>query len=156
MAAREQFMGVVLFAMYLGINLSALLLAAQSQQREVPSQQHGSDALRGAQVHHVHHCYLWLEQVSGSGVNVVINTLFGMPDVIRVAMPSPWPHPEQHHLHPFHLDAVSFQITYQLKIVAALIASRILLRKKFRPRAGFRSVAHCRRYPRAAFAQRQQ
>ena len=28
-----------------------------------------------------------------------------------------------------HLDAVTFQITYQLKIVAALLASRVLLKK---------------------------
>ena len=134
MAAREQLIGVVLFAMYLGINLSALLLAAQSQQKE--KRYLNSTAVTLSEVLKLITSILAIygsSKSAGAAVRVVINTLFGMPDqMIRVAMPSLLYTIQNNiiYIALSHLDAVSFQITYQLKIVAALVASRILLRKK--------------------------
>ena len=59
-----------------------------------------------------------------------------MPDqMLRVAVPSLLYTIQNNVIYAAlgHLDAVTFQITYQLKIVAALLASRLLLKKRISP-----------------------
>ena len=134
MPAREHVVGMVLFAMYLCINLSALLLAAQSQQQ--PRRYLNSTAVTLSEVLKLITSIIAIYGTSKSAtaaLNVIVRTLFGMPDqMLRVAMPALLYTIQNNIIYIAlqHLDAVSFQITYQLKIVAALIASRVLLKKR--------------------------
>lgn len=123
-----------LFVLYLAVNLGALLLAAKSQRQ--PRSYLNSTAVTLSELLKlmvsIIGVYASSRSTSGA-VGEVGRTLFGMPDqMLRVAMPSLLYTIQNNIIYTAlsHLDAVSFQITYQLKIVFALLSSRILLRKK--------------------------
>ena len=124
----------LLFSVYLGINLGALLLASQSQRQ--PRKYLNSTAVTLSELIKF---ALSLIAVCGSApslsaaVRIVMRTLLGMPDqMLRVALPALLYTIQNNIIYVAlsHLDAVTFQITYQLKIVAALLSSRLLLKKK--------------------------
>ena len=125
---------VALFAIYLGVNLGALLLAAQQQSG--PRRYLNSTAVTLSELLKFITSILAMYATAKSGraaAAAVVRVLFGMPDqMVRVAIPALLYTIQNNIIYTSlsHLDAVTFQITYQLKIVMSLIASRLLLKKK--------------------------
>ena len=125
-------LAIVLFAMYLGVNLGALLLAAESQRQ--PRRYLNSTAVTLSEFIKFASSILAIyagANSSGAAVHTVVRALFGSPDqLLRVAVPSLLYTIQNNIIYTSlsHLDAVTFQITYQLKILAALVRRRCALR----------------------------
>ena len=134
MPGRDSLVAALIFTTYLGVNLGALLLAAQSQRQ--PRRYLNSTAVTLSELIKL---AISLTAMYGSAPSLraaliaVTHTLFGSPDQLaRVAIPALLYTIQNNVIYAAlgHLDALTFQITYQLKIAAAMIASRLLLKKK--------------------------
>jgi len=127
----------LLFTMYLGVNLGALLLAANSQRQ--PRRYLNSTAVTLSELLKLATSLLAMYATApslGAAIKAVMRTLFASPDQIaRVAIPALLYTIQNNIIYASlgHLDALTFQITYQLKIAAAMVASRLLLNKKSSP-----------------------
>ena len=110
--------GAALFCLYLGINLGALLLAAQSQRE--PRRYLNSTAVTLSEILKLATSILAIyanSRSGGSATRQVAHTIFGQPDqMLRVAVPALLYTIQNNIIYAAlsHLDAVSFQITYQL------------------------------------------
>ena len=134
MPGHDSLVAALIFTTYLGVNLGALLLAAQSQRQ--PRRYLNSTAVTLSELIKL---IISLTAMYGSAPSLraaliaVTHTLFGSPDQLaRVAIPALLYTIQNNVIYAAlgHLDALTFQITYQLKIAAAMIASRLLLKKK--------------------------
>ena len=127
-------LGAFLFFIYLSVNLGALLLAAQSQRQ--PRSYLNSTAVTLSEILKLLTSIAAIRASAPSAraaLATVVRVVFRMPDqMLRVAMPALLYTIQNNIIYAAlsHVDAVTFQITYQLKIVASLLASRILLKKK--------------------------
>lgn len=124
----------LMFTVYLGVNLGALLLASRTARQ--PRRYLNSTAVALSEFLKFITSFLLMYGSAPSlraAAATAGRTLFGMPEqMARVAVPALLYTIQNNIIYVAltHLDAVSFQIIYQLKIVAAMMASRLLLKKK--------------------------
>jgi len=127
----------LLFATYLGVNLGALLLAAQSQQQ--PRRYLNSTAVTLSELMKLVMSLIAMRTAAPSSqaaLRVVYRAVISSPEqFMHVAFPALLYTIQNNIIYAAlgHLDVLTFQITYQLKIVAAMIASRLLLNKRAPP-----------------------
>ena len=128
---------MLLFVAYLGVNLGALLLAAQSQRQ--PRRYLNSTAVTLSELLKLATSLLAVyasAPSAGAAAQRVASVLLGNPaQLLRVAVPALLYTIQNNLIYAAlsHLDSLTFQVTYQLKIVAAMIASSLLLRRKQPP-----------------------
>jgi len=121
------------FCLYLATNLGALLLASASQR--APTRYINSTAVTLSEVLKVAVSVLAIYAEArglGGAARTVLATLLGSPaELLRVCVPALLYTIQNNVIYAAlaHLDAVSFQMAYQLKIVAAMLAQRVLLKK---------------------------
>ena len=129
-------LAVLLFLIYLGTNLGTLLLASAMQKRKTrfvnSTAVTVSEAIKAA----LSVLMIWAAQRSnslGELAATVASTLFSNPaEIARVCVPALLYTIQNNVIYVAlqHLDAVTFQIVYQMKIVSAALAHRFLLGKQ--------------------------
>ena len=130
----KEVLGAGLFSCYVGVNLSNLLLAAASQQQK--TKYVNSTAVALSEVFKSIVCVLTIAGTEKSllaAAGVIASTLLGQPsEMLKVAFPAFLYTVQNNVIYSAlsHLDAVSFQITYQLKILASLVCSKLILGTK--------------------------
>jgi len=127
----KELLSAGLFSCYVGVNLSNLQLAAASQRQQ--ARYVNSTAVALSEVLKSITCLLTIagtEKSLAAAARVIADTLFGQPaEMLKVAFPAFLYTVQNNVIYSAlsHLDAVSFQITYQLKIVASLVCTKLLL-----------------------------
>mmetsp|Transcript_31645 Transcript_31645/g.78842 ORF Transcript_31645/g.78842 Transcript_31645/m.78842 type:complete len:273 (-) Transcript_31645:466-1284(-) len=130
-APSKQLLSGGLFGLYVGVNLSNLLLAAASQRQQ--TKYINSTAVALSEVIKGITSVMSIaatEKNLKTAAAVVLQTLLKDPvELAKVAIPATLYTIQNNVIYAAlsHLDAVTFQITYQLKIVASLISTRLLL-----------------------------
>lgn len=132
-----------LFGTYVGVNLANLLLAAASQRQH--ARYINSTAVALSEVIKSAVCVLSIAGTERSvrrACAAVMEVLLQPRQLLKVAIPSALYTVQNNVIYGAlsQLDAVTFQITYQLKIVASLLSSRLILGSRI-SRARWASVA---------------
>lgn len=122
------------FVVYLSVQLAGLLLASASQRQE--TRYLNSTAVTLSEVIKVVVSVIGIAATErlmlGGLLRAVYQTLLKEPQqLLKVAVPALLYTIQNNVIYASlaHLDAVTFQITYQLKLVASLLATRLLLKK---------------------------
>ena len=134
MAGSSPLFSALLFLVYLSVNLGALVLGTVSQQQDTKFINSTAVAIAELMKFAVSLISIYgSERSIRSLLSIVIQTLFEQPsELLKVSVPALLYTIQNNVIYAAmgHLDAVSFQITYQIKIVMALLASRVLLKTK--------------------------
>jgi len=129
--SKEDVVSASLFAGYVGVNLTNLRLAAASQQQK--ARYINSTAVALSEVFKSITCVLSIaatEKSLKAAAAAVLQTFLSHPsELFKVAIPAALYTVQNNVIYYAlsHIDAVTFQITYQLKIVASLLSTRLLL-----------------------------
>jgi len=121
------------FLIYLAVHLGGLLLASASQRQSKPYI--NSTAVLLSEVFKCIVSILALSQANGTAsatFRAIWQALFANPvQLLRVCIPAMLYTVQNNLIYAAlsHLDAVSFQITYQLKIIASILSVRVLLKR---------------------------
>ena len=121
------------FTLYLATNLGGLLLASESQNRKSATKYVSSTAVTISELIKLVTSLLAIRAGSGSmggTCAAVSQALLRSPmELLKVCLPAALYTVQNNVIYTAlsHLDPVTFQITYQLKIVSSLLCSRLLL-----------------------------
>ncbi|EOD08571.1 hypothetical protein EMIHUDRAFT_217278 [Emiliania huxleyi CCMP1516] len=123
-----------LFAGYVAIQLSTLLLASAAQQRDVQTRHVDSTAVTLSELVKLLISLVGIaatERVMLRGLLRAVRQSLLTPSLLRVALPALLYTVQNNVIYSSlaRVDAVTFQITYQLKLAASVLASRLLLGK---------------------------
>ena len=129
---------VVAFCLYLSVHLGALILASASQRQPTPYL--NSTAVTLSELLKLIASCVAISATEKLGglalVRALLATLFKHPSqLLKVCIPALLYTVQNNVIYATlgHLDAVSFQISYQMKIVASLLSVRLLLNRKVSP-----------------------
>ena len=123
-----------LFAGYVAIQLSTLLLASAAQQRDVQTRHVDSTAVTLSELVKLLISLVGIaatERVMLRGLLRAVRQSLLTPSLLRVALPALLYTVQNNVIYSSlaRVDAVTFQITFQLKLAASVLASRLLLGK---------------------------
>jgi len=123
-----------LFAGYVAIQLSTLLLASAAQQRDAQTRHVDSTAVTLSELVKLLISLVGIaatERVMLRGLLRAVRQSLLTPSLLRVALPALLYTVQNNLIYSSlaRVDAVTFQITYQLKLAASVLASRLLLGK---------------------------
>ena len=128
-------LAALLFCIYLATNLTSLLLASAAQKKKTKFINSTAVAVSEAVKCAMSVLLIWLSKKGGNAQSVlatVHQALFAdLLELLKVCIPAMLYLIQNNVIYTAlaHLDAVTFQIAYQLKIVVALVSHRILLGK---------------------------